>query len=87
LFIKKVVGVADQEHSDLIWIIDNLNKFYHGRKMYEQVELVANADKIKNYEILKYGHKSSRSFSTVETPYYTKRSKIFRRGGKWEAPG
>lgn len=85
LFTKKIVG--DQEQSDLIWIIDNLNKFYHGRKMYEQVELVANADKVKNYEILKYGHRSLKSYSSVETPYYIKRSKIFRRDEKWEARG
>lgn len=81
-------SVNDQEHSDLIWIIDNLNKFYHGRKMYEQVELVANADKIKNYDILKYGHKSLKTYSSVETPYYIKRKKVFRRGnGNWEPPG
>ena len=85
VFTKKIVG--DQEHSDLIWIIDNVNKFYHGRKMYEQIELVAEADRIKNYEILKYGHRSAKSYSSVETPYYTKRSKIFRRNGNWGGRG
>ena len=72
---------------NLIWLLGNLNRFYHGRKAYEQMELIAEADKIKDIDVMKYGHKSKKLYATAQTPYYVKRSKIFRRGNNWGGRG
>ena len=72
---------------DSIWLLGNINRFYHGRKTYEQIELIAEADKIKDIEVMKYGHKSKKLYATAQTPYYVKRSKIFRRGKDWGGRG
>jgi len=62
------------ENIPLIWLIDNLQNFFHGRRMIEQMELISNADLIKNNNILKYGHRSTQLYARTETPYYVKRS-------------
>ena len=67
----------------LIWLIDNLHNFFYGRRMIEQMELIANADLIKDNVILKYGHRSTSLYARTETPYYVKRSyMVNKKNGK-----
>jgi len=67
-------GLFIYENVPPIWLIDNLPNFFHGRRMVEQMELIANADLIKDNIILKYGHRSTSLYARTETPYYVKRS-------------
>ena len=83
LFMLKETG-ADTE---LSWLLGNVEKFYHGRQLYEQINLIADSDKIKDVSIMKYGHKSYNTYNKAETPYYIKRKAIFRSKEKWEARG
>ena len=63
--------------------VDNLPNFFHGRRMVEQMELIANADLIKDNVILKYGHRSTSLHARTETPYYVKRSyMVNKKNGK-----
>ena len=58
--------------------MDNLDKFYYGRALIQQAELIRVANKYHQNKILNYGIKANKR-GYVETPYFVKRRNIFRR--------
>ena len=63
---------------DLIWLMDNLDKFYYGKALIQQAELIRVVDKYHQNKLLEYGTIANKR-GYVETPYFVKRRNIFRR--------
>jgi hypothetical protein len=62
------------KYETLIWFTGNLKNFFHGRRLVEQMQLIAKSDIIKDTSIIQYGHKSANMYGRAEVPYYLKRS-------------
>ena len=62
----------------LIWLIDNLSKYYHGKTLIKQLALIKASDKYKMEELLKSSEKPLKN-GRVQTPYFIKRRNMFRR--------
>ena len=67
------------ENISLIWLVDNAPSFFYGRRMIEQIELIAKADSIKDNKILEYGHKSNDLYAKTTMPNYVKRSYMMKK--------
>ena len=68
-------------YENLIWFAGNIQNFFHGRRLVEQMQLIAKSDSIKDLSIIQYGHKSTNMYGRAEVPYYLKRSYSVKMNG------
>jgi len=71
-------GVEGLEEGDFIWLMDNLHRYYRGRDLYEAVRLLALAARTRE-GVLKV---LPRGRGRPLYPYYLRRVKVLRGGGK-----
>jgi replication-associated recombination protein RarA len=80
--VKKIFAGEKFDEADwdiLIWLVDNASRFYQGKKLFEVCQLIALADRTRNFELLRCFEKGR---GEAIYPYFLKRLEALRGGDK-----
>jgi len=78
VFVAKDITHATRRH--LLWLVDNVDNFYQGAKIYTTLDIISRADCIGNIKILKALPRVDNPRGKVNFPYYLRRAGVMKSG-------